>query len=159
MLLCALASFSSRSVIQAVRQLGYPTQHRGAMGAIFLSHSSKDNQLAARARATLAGFGHRSVFLDFDPADGIPGGRNWERELYARLRQARAVVALCAQPSYLRRHSALSRASSRQTGGNELKHAATLFPGRVVPIYLCHVRFPVLRAAPANVGARGGSVG
>jgi hypothetical protein len=32
--------------------------------------------------------------------------------------------------SYVYRHSALSRASSRQTGGNELERAATLFPGR-----------------------------
>jgi hypothetical protein len=50
--------------------------------------------------------------------------------------------------SYLHRHSALSRASSRQTDGNELERAATLFPSQVLPIYPCHVRFPALRAAP-----------
>ena len=56
-------------------------------------------------------------------------------------------IGLDVHQSYLRRHSALSRASSRQTGGNELERAATLFPSRVLPIYSCHVRFPVLRAA------------
>jgi hypothetical protein len=29
-----------------------------------------------------------------------------------------------------------------------LEHAATLFPSRVLAIYACHVRFPVLRVAP-----------
>jgi hypothetical protein len=58
-----------------------------------------------------------------------------------------ALLAADPQSSYLRRHCALSRASSRQTGGNELKHAATLFPGRVLPIYsyTCDSPFSGLR--------------
>jgi hypothetical protein len=44
--------------------------------------------------------------------------------------------------SYLRRHSALSRASSRQTGGNELERAANFFPSRVLPIYSFSGRRP-----------------
>src|SRR5215469_7424798 len=35
------------------------------------------------------------------------------------------------QRSYLHRHSALSRASSRQTGGGWWEHAATLFPNQL----------------------------
>ena len=61
--------------------------------------------------------------------------------------------------SYLRRHSALSRAISRQTGGNELERAATLFPSRVLPIYSCHVRFPVLRLRPRMYKPVASSVG
>ncbi|MBL8482884.1 MAG: TIR domain-containing protein, partial [Rhodocyclaceae bacterium] len=38
-------------------------------------------------------------FLDFDPALGIPAGRNWEQELYARLRACQAVVVLCSRAS------------------------------------------------------------
>lgn len=43
--------------------------------------------------------GHRSLFLDFDPADGIPAGRDWERELYTQLRACRALLVLCSEHS------------------------------------------------------------
>ena len=63
-----------------------------------------------------------------------------------------------AQQSCLRAHSALSRASSRQKGGNEWELVATFFPSRVLPIYLCHVRPRSPGCAP-DLQARGGSVG
>lgn len=66
------------------------------MSAIFISHSSKDNAVAGEVKAKLLEQGHRSVFLDFDPEDGIPAGRNWEKELYARLRGCQAVIVLCS---------------------------------------------------------------
>lgn len=69
------------------------------MAAIFLSHSSRDNATAVEIKARLAERGHRSVFLDFDPADGIPAGREWEQELYARLRACRVFVVLCSEHS------------------------------------------------------------
>lgn len=69
------------------------------MGAIFLSHSSKDNAAAAEMKARLDASGHRSVFLDFDPAQGIPAGRDWEQELYSRLRACRACIVLCSEHS------------------------------------------------------------
>lgn len=69
------------------------------MSAIFISHSSSDDQVAAKVRAWLEEQGHRSVFLDFDPAAGIPAGRNWEQELYQQLRACRAVVVLCSESS------------------------------------------------------------
>lgn len=69
------------------------------MSAIFLSHSSDDDVAAARVKRWLEERGHRSVFLDFDPRDGIPAGRNWEHELYRRLRVCRAVVVLCSEQS------------------------------------------------------------
>ena len=69
------------------------------MSAIFISHSSADNAVAAVLQAQLAARGHRSVFLDFDPQLGIPAGRQWERELYAQLRACQAVVALCSASS------------------------------------------------------------
>ncbi|MEM7543976.1 MAG: TIR domain-containing protein [Pseudomonadota bacterium] len=69
------------------------------MGSIFISHSSRDNAAAAEMRARLNEFGHNSLFLDFDPSDGIPAGRSWEEELYAKLRGCRAVVVLCSPAS------------------------------------------------------------
>jgi TIR domain len=69
------------------------------MSAIFISHSSKDNAIAGEVKARLAEQGHRSIFLDFDPEDGIPAGWNWEKELYARLRGCQAVIVLCSEHS------------------------------------------------------------
>lgn len=69
------------------------------MSGIFISHSSRD-QLAAEAMAArLRAQGYQSLFLDFDPADGIPAGRDWEREIYARLRSCSGVVVLCSMHS------------------------------------------------------------
>lgn len=67
------------------------------MAAIFISHSSKDAALAAELQRRLHQQGHRSIFLDFDPAGGIPAGRDWERELYMRLRACRAMIVLCSE--------------------------------------------------------------
>jgi hypothetical protein len=69
------------------------------MGTIFLSHSSKDNAVAADMKVRLDQQGYRSVFLDFDPADGIPVGRDWEKELYSHLRACRAFLVLCSEHS------------------------------------------------------------
>ncbi len=69
------------------------------MSSIFLSHSSHDNGMAEQVKVRLEQWGHRSIFLDFDPADGIPAGRDWEKELYAKLRECRAVIILCSHAS------------------------------------------------------------
>src|SRR5215831_3990127 len=69
------------------------------MSAIFISHSSADNATASEVAARLEQMGHRSTFLDFDPALGIPAGRKWEPELYARLRGCQAVIVLCSRAS------------------------------------------------------------
>ncbi len=73
------------------------------MSAIFISHSSKDNDLARALEARLGGRDYHSVFLDFDPEKGIAGGQSWERTLYRKLRACRAVIALCTD-DYLRSH-------------------------------------------------------
>jgi hypothetical protein len=62
------------------------------MAAIFISHSSKDEPVAAELQRLLQQQGHRSIFLDFDPANGIPAGRDWERELYTQLRACQALI-------------------------------------------------------------------
>lgn len=64
------------------------------MSAIFISHSSQDDGLAADLVARLQRQGYRTIFLDLDPEVGIPAGRNWERELYAQLRSCHAVITL-----------------------------------------------------------------
>lgn len=69
------------------------------MSGIFISHSSRDREAAAEMAARLRARGYPSLFLDFDPADGIPAGRDWERELYTRLRSCSGVVVLCSAHS------------------------------------------------------------
>jgi WD40 repeat protein len=70
------------------------------LSTIFISHSSRDNEAARAMQAWLEGRGLTGVFLDFDPALGIPVGVDWEQELYQRLRACRAVVALVS-PAWL----------------------------------------------------------
>jgi len=69
------------------------------MSAIFISHSSEDKTVCSELVSWLQSQGHRSVFLDFDPELGIPPGRNWEQELYQRLRACRALIVLCSEHS------------------------------------------------------------
>src|ERR687890_843265 len=69
------------------------------MPALFISHSNHDRVVTERVSGWLRRAGFTTVFVDFDPAQGIPAGRNWERELYARLRRADAVVFLASEAS------------------------------------------------------------
>ncbi|MDO9597113.1 MAG: TIR domain-containing protein [Azoarcus sp.] len=69
------------------------------MSGIFISHSSRDNAAAEDVATRLRAQGYQSLFLDFDPADGIPAGRHWEREIYARLRACSGVIVLCSAHS------------------------------------------------------------
>ena len=68
------------------------------MSSIFISHSSKDNELAKELERELAKQNHSSVFLDIDPEKGIIGGQSWERTLYRKLRACKAVIALVTDP-------------------------------------------------------------
>ena len=72
----------------------------GDTTAIFISHSSADNEAAVEMKRWLEAQGHTSLFLDFDPEAGIKGGSNWEQTLYKQLRQCQAVIALLT-PNWL----------------------------------------------------------
>ena len=73
------------------------------MPAVFVSHSSKDQSVTERVCRRLEAAGVAAPWADFDPEHGIPAGRNWERELYAQLRQADAVVFIASDESVLSR--------------------------------------------------------
>src|SRR5215207_8443688 len=69
------------------------------MTSLFVSHSSGDRVAAERVAERLQVEGFAALFLDFDPAYGIPAGRDWERELYAQLRKTDGVVFLASAAS------------------------------------------------------------
>ena len=69
------------------------------MASLFISHSSSDQDAAQRLEERLQAEGFVALFLDFDPEQGIPAGRNWERELYAQLRKTDAVIFLASAAS------------------------------------------------------------
>lgn len=69
------------------------------MSALFLSHASSDAAQALELKRRLLAAGYREVFLSSDGAAGIAAGADWERALYAALRESRAVVALCSPAS------------------------------------------------------------
>ena len=66
------------------------------MASLFISHSSRDRATATWVAERLHAEGFLALFLDFDPAQGLPAGRNWERELYGQLRKTDAVIFLAS---------------------------------------------------------------
>jgi WD40 repeat protein len=68
------------------------------VSALFISHSSQDNALAAELCDQLAAAGYSTTFLDVDPRTGLIGGHRWEDQLYQQLRGCQALVFL-ATPS------------------------------------------------------------
>jgi hypothetical protein len=69
------------------------------MASVFVSHSSWDRAATEQVVAQLRAAGFAALFVDFDPEQGIPAGRNWERELYAQLRRSDAVIFLASEAS------------------------------------------------------------
>jgi hypothetical protein len=70
------------------------------LAAIFISHSSRDNELAAEMKAWLDQQGYEQVFLDFDKHSGLQAGAQWERELYEKVARCHAVI-LILTPNWL----------------------------------------------------------
>lgn len=60
---------------------------------VFLSHSSRDADLAQEVHDELVEAGY-AVFLDHHPDDGIRAGQRWESSLWRQLGRADAVVVL-----------------------------------------------------------------
>ena len=69
------------------------------MAQIFVSHSSADNELAAKVKASLADLGYESVFLDFDPTGGLVPGQAWRDQLFTNLDACDAVVFITTPKS------------------------------------------------------------
>jgi hypothetical protein len=67
------------------------------MSAIFISHSSKDKDLAAEVYARLRSKDYQSIFLDQERDDGILAGEKWEQVLYRELRACQVVIALVSE--------------------------------------------------------------
>ena len=65
------------------------------MSTLFISHSSKDNEIAKEVKDRLSEQNQQSVFLDFDPEKGIKGGQSWEQTLYRKLRSCHGVIVIC----------------------------------------------------------------
>ena len=64
------------------------------MARVFISHSSRDNETAAKVTARLASKGIDKVFLDIDEKTGIPAGAQWERTLYEKIDGCHAVILI-----------------------------------------------------------------
>jgi hypothetical protein len=69
------------------------------MASLFVTHSSHDRDEAERVAERLQAEGFAALFLDFDPAYGIPVGRDWKRELFTQLRKSDGVIFLASAAS------------------------------------------------------------
>jgi hypothetical protein len=86
------------------------------LSRIFISHSSRDNEFAQGLKQRLSAQGHTSVFLDFDPADGIQAGRQWERELYQQVRNCQVMIVVCSRASMSSRWCFMEMTHARALG-------------------------------------------
>jgi len=64
------------------------------MSHIFISHSSRDAEQAARLLTWLHANGFVETFLDFDKHAGLAPGADWERTLYREMAGAEAVILI-----------------------------------------------------------------
>jgi WD40 repeat protein len=86
------------------------------MPALFISHSSQDNEVTDRLVMRLKQSGFEGLFLDFDPETGIPAGRSWERELYAQLARCDGVIFLASPASLASRWCNIELGLARAKG-------------------------------------------
>jgi hypothetical protein len=87
------------------------------LASLFISHSSSDRDAAECLEKRLHAEGFAALFLDFHLEQGIPAGRNWERELYAQLRKTDTLIFLL--------HHAIEEARSSLRMRSELELLAT----------------------------------
>ncbi len=116
------------------------------MSAIFISHSSKDNEVAIELANHLALQHHHSVFLDLDPEKGIVAGQSWERTLYRKLRACKAVIALCTD-NYLSSHWCFAEIALARMEGKHIiaLQVDPLSEGTKMPAILTERQFIDLR--------------
>src|SRR3954465_9884672 len=96
------------------------------MASVFVSYSSRDRSVTELVVERLRAAGLAALFVDFDPEQGIPAGRNWERELYAQLRRSDAVIFLASEASVASRWCFAELSLARSLG-------RPVFPVRVRP--------------------------
>src|ERR687885_986647 len=102
------------------------------MASVFVSHSSQDRAVTERVAARLRAAGLAALFVDFDPEQGIPAGRSWERELYAQLRRTDAVIFLASEASVASRWCFAELSLARSLGRPVFP--VRLQPGVVLPL-------------------------
>src|SRR4051794_13638198 len=96
------------------------------MASVFISHSTRDQAVTERVVERLRAAGFGALFVDFDPEQGVPAGRNWERELYAQLRRSDAVIFLASEASVASRWCFAELSLARSLG-------RPVFPVRLQP--------------------------
>ena len=70
------------------------------MARVFISHSSRDGDAAARIKVWLQEQGFETPFLDFDKHSGIAPGSDWEKTLYREIELSEAII-IVQTPNWL----------------------------------------------------------
>ena len=68
-----------------------------ALALTSLDRGIKRENLTEWVVERLRAAGFAALFVDFDPEQGIPAARSWERELHAQLRRTDAVIFLASE--------------------------------------------------------------
>jgi hypothetical protein len=103
------------------------------MASLFVSHSSHDRADVEAMCAWLRAAGFVTLFVAFDPEQGIRAGRSWEREVYVQLRSTDAVIFMASAASVASQWCFAELSLARSLG-------RPIFPVRLAP----DVRLPLL---------------
>src|SRR3954470_9977430 len=122
------------------------------MAALFVSHSSQDRGAVEAVSARLRTAGFAGLFVDFDPEQGIPAGRSWERELYSQLRRTDAVIFLASEASVASRWCFAELSLARSLGRPVFP--LRLRPGVALPL-LADVQWTELADGEEGYGEEG----
>ncbi len=118
------------------------------MPAVFISHSSQDNEVASDVKSWLREQGFENVFLDFDKDTGIGAGKDWARTLYSEVSRCQAAVII-ATDNWARSRWCFAEAQQALALGK------TVLPVVTVPGALDHLG-PELQRAQAIVWEEAG---
>ena len=113
-----------------------PSPAKALVNRIYVSHLQHDRVIATELMALAEPHGHRAVFMDYDPAAGVPQRRNWERDLAEHLQACDAVVVLCSIASMASRWIGAEIAHARALG--KTVFAVQVGPCRLDPALLDH---------------------
>jgi hypothetical protein len=86
------------------------------LASLFIPCNSSDRDAAEHLGKGLRADGFASLFFLFDPDQGIPAARNWERELYPHLRKTDAVIFLASTASVTSRWCVVEVSLARSLG-------------------------------------------
>src|SRR6187401_1355007 len=116
------------------------------MASIFISHSSRDTNVATRLHEWLQSQGYDDIFLDSDKDAGVRPGWNWKGELHAAMKRAHVVLLLVSDAWFA-------------SGWSQAEYQTAIINGKaVIPLLVSAAEGVQVQALQHELQARVGDV-